>query len=274
MNTTMTHIKKIAAGALVSLSLVGGIVFTAFADEPSTTATSTSATAIREALVTRAKSRGDDEITRRLNSLNAQSARMQAMKRLSLDEKTSMASAIQAQIDELMTLKGKIDSDSDGPTLKDDIQSITKSYRVFALLIPQNAILAAVDRIETMVNTANTLGAKIEARINAAQESGRDVSAAETAYADFQTKIADADVQAKAAASEVSSLQPDNGDTTVRDANTAALKDARSKIEAARKDLVGAREDVRAIVKELAKFGGDRPVSNTGATSTTPTGQE
>ena len=48
---------------------------------------------------------------------------------------------------------------------------------------------------------------------------------------------------------EVSALVPDQGVQAQMQANTTALKDARSKIQAAQKDLTAARNDATMIVK-------------------------
>jgi hypothetical protein len=47
------------------------------------------------------------------------------------------------------------------------------------------------------------------------------------------------------------SLTPDNGDQAHMQSNETALKDARSKIQAAQQDFVTARKDAIAIVKDL-----------------------
>ena len=77
-------------------------------------------------------------------------------------------------------------------------------------------------------------------------------------------KISDAATQAAAASAEVSGLMPDNGDKTVMASNTAALKDARSKIQAATKDIQAAYKDAQAVVK------GVRGTKPTASASTTP----
>ena len=103
------------------------------------------------------------------------------------------------------SLATQITADGNSTTsLKTDIQSITGSYRIFALIIPQGAIEAATDRIMTIVSDMTTIGTKLQARI------GSSASASVTsALADYNAKIADANTQAQAAASKISSLTPD-----------------------------------------------------------------
>ena len=90
--------------------------------------------------------------------------------------------------------------------------------------------------------------------------------------ADINVKITDAGTQANAAISLVSGLQPDQGATTTLKANTAALKDAQSKIKTATADLVAARKDATTIVniiKDSMKIPKNASVSASTTTSTT-----
>jgi hypothetical protein len=113
----------------------------------------------------------------------------------------------------------------------------------------------------------NDLGTKLSARITAAQSAGNNVTAATTALASFNAKVSDGSTQANAAITEVSSLKPDNGDATVMASNTATLKDARSKIQAAQQDFVAARKDAETIVQLFATFKVSANASTTASTS-------
>lgn len=198
----------------------------------------------------KAKDRADQEIDRRIANLTAFEARLSAMKNVSASGQASLQTALQAQINALTTLKATIGTDSATTTLRADIQSIAIGYRIYALVLPQSAILASADRVNTVATQMQQLSAKLSTRI-AAVPAGTDVSVAQTALADFNAKIADASVQANAAVTEVASLKPDNGDKTIFATNTQALKDARAKIQAGQKDLQTARQDVTAIIKVI-----------------------
>lgn len=213
----------------------------------------------RANLIANAQGRADQEITRRLDALNTLEARINAMTRLSSSTQSSLAATIQAQITALTTLKAKIAADASAnstSSLKTDIQSITKSYRIFALIMPQIAIDAAADRIEAVGGTMTTLAGKLQTRITDAQTAGTNVSSSVSALADMNAKIADANVQAQAAINEVSALKPDNGDQATMHANTAALQDARSKIVVAQHDLNTARQDAQTIIVALVQLNG------------------
>ncbi|MDR3557920.1 MAG: hypothetical protein P4L61_00115 [Candidatus Pacebacteria bacterium] len=192
--------------------------------------------------------RSNTEIDARIDSLNKLLSRVDAMVNVSAADKASMSSSIQAEIASLTSLKTSIDSDTATSTLKTDYQSITKSYRVYALVLPQASITAAADRVLDLVASFNTLTTKLQGFVTTAQSNGTNVGAAVSAMADIAAKTADATTQANAALSEVSGLQPDQGATTTLVANTAALKDAQSKIKVATTDLTVARKDVNTVV--------------------------
>lgn len=222
------------------------------------------------ARITLAQSRADKEIDRRITALNNQLTRVQAMTKVSATFKASLATAIQGQISDLTSLKAKIDGETDVTSLRADIATITKSYRIFALVIPQGAIAAAADRIGTIGDSMTTLSAALQTRITAAQTSGADVSAMTTLLMDLNAKLADATTQSQAAVSATASLTPDNGDQTVMASNHQALVTARQDIVAAQKDMQTARQDAGKIVVALKAMSKASASTSTSTSTTTP----
>ena len=226
---------------------------------------------VRAEIETRTAERGDQEIERRITALNTMMNRINAMVRLSSEEKANLAASVQNQITEMTNIRSRIQADVQAnatSSLRDDVKSITGSYRTFALVMPQSAIAAMADRAETLISMYQTFGTKLQARISAVQASGTNITAMQSAYADFTAKIADAQTKAQAAVSKTSSLTPDNGDQAKFQANQTVLKDARAKLQAAQQDLVAARKDAGAIVKALMSL----KVSAGASASTTATG--
>lgn len=198
-----------------------------------------------------AVSHADQEIARRLTALNALSTRVNAMVKLSSTEKASLSSQIQAQIAAMNTLQSQIATDAGNnatTSLKSDVQSITKSYRIFVLVVPQGAIEAMADRVFTIVSDINAVTAKLQARISALPP-GVSASSTAAAFADLNTRTADANVQAQTATSAVAPLQPDNGVQAVMQSNTAVLKAARTDLQTAQQDLTAARNDAQSIIR-------------------------
>ncbi len=190
------------------------------------------------------------EISGRVEDLIKLQSRIQGMKNLSDSQKASFAATIQTQIAALNALAAKIKTDTSTTTLRADIQSIGPAYRIYMLIHPQLAILAAGDRITTIVGMLQALGTKFDARLAAHANADASVKLAE-----LRAKIADASVQEQAAVTGVINLQPDQGNKTIMDSNTAAIKAARIKIQAAMKDVRTAFGDARAIAQLLRASG-------------------
>ncbi len=260
----------IAGGSLATL-LLAGLALPAFAQTSPVTslglsASTTVSASVRGAglgasitseasIIAMAQQRADEEIARRITALNALSTRINEVQRLSSDEKNTLSASIQSQITLMNNLQAQIAADvqsNSTSSLKTDIQSITKSYRIYILIIPQGAIEAASDRALIIANGMSTISGQLQARIASSTDvSASVIASAEASLSDMNAKVADANTQATAANSEVESLMPDNGNQSVEQSNTAALKDARSKILASQQDFVTAREDALAIIKDL-----------------------
>lgn len=219
--------------------------------------------------MTVAKSRADQEITRRVSALNDLVTRLAGLKNISDSEKASISADAQAQISVLNTLKTTIDADNSTTTLRTEIQSITKSYRIFALIVPRDHLVAAADRIITTADLMTGLGVKIQARITSAQTAGKDVTALVAALSKINAKAADAKAQAQAAISGISGLTPDNGDQIVAASNKAALVAARAKIKTGTDDLKTAQKDIKTILAGLKAFHLETEASATSTATTT-----
>ncbi len=249
----MNHkkINSTTASIIAGFILIAASAAPAFAQTASSTrragvrartGTNASTTAAREAQMVKS---ADTQITNRINALNALETRVNAMQKLSSTEKSSLSSQIQSQITTMTALQSQIatdESDNNTSSLKTDIQSITKAYRIYALILPQGTIAAAADRVMAIASAMATLSGVLQTRITQAQSA---------ALADLNVKAADATTQAQSAVTATASLAPDNGNTSVMQANTTALKTARADIQTAQKDLTAARQDAVTIVVAL-----------------------
>lgn len=199
----------------------------------------------------KAKQRGTNEIDRRIQILTNLNTKVADMHRVSGEGKSTIDAMVQAQIAALTDLKARIQADDSTTTLKADMQAITKSYRIFALVIPQGHIKVAADKVHTTATTMATVSAKLATRLSDAASAGSDVASLQLLQSGIAAKLAVANASADAAVSLTANLQPDNGDKTVMAANEAALKDARAKIQDALKTLQDVRSDVHDIIMGL-----------------------
>ena len=252
-------ISMIAASAAIFAGAVAvGPVFTIAQTGSSASSTAAERRAQRQQTISAvtaqrvsgAKAQDTKEIDKRISSLNDLVAKVQGMKNVSSAQQTSIATTIQSLIANLQTLETTISSESSTTLLKQESQSITKAYRVYALVLPQTNLIAASDRIQTLAASLNVIAGKLQTRLSQASTS---LSSSQTALADMQSKTADALSLSQAIISEVTPLMPDQGDKTIMSSNTTALKDARTKVQTANKDLVAARKDAQTIVQALEK---------------------
>ncbi len=199
----------------------------------------------------KANAKANVMIEKRVQSLNALSARLNNMKHVSPETKAMLSASVTANIDSLNALHTKIQNDTTAAELKADTAAITQNQRIFALVEPQLKIAAAADSANSVAKMITEVDVKLKERLAAAQTAGTDVSAMMTLEADMMAKVANAQVQANAAAMLVAGLKPDNGDKAVFEANKTALASAREKIQTANKDLKSAQDSMRRIVNGL-----------------------
>ncbi len=199
-----------------------------------------------------AKERAQAEIERRIAGLQRLLLRIEAMKRVSDSFKGELKTTVDAEIANIEALAAKIEAGTSTSTLKADIQSITKSYRIFALIMPQANIAAAAERIVTITATMGEIGAKLKIRIDeAAATAGSDTAALSDELISLSAHIDAANTYAEEAVEGTANLEPDGGDETVLQANQAALQAAREKLRLAHEEIVAGRANIKAIIDGL-----------------------
>lgn len=252
MNTQT--IKTIGSAAATLAFLVPSLAFAVDANvtaEVNTTAGGATASAKITAQTERLRTVGQKEIDRRVVALNALTARINDLKRLNTEAKTSVTTSLKAQADALTQLKTKIAADTDEATLKTDVQAITDAYRVFALVLPQSRIVIMADNEVYVADALLTLGSKLDARIKTAEAAGKDVATLKADLTELGTKATDAKTQSQAAITLIANLTPDGGDKTKMAENTKALTDARAKLRVGQSDLKDARTAAMKITQAL-----------------------
>lgn len=216
-----------------------------FAEKPAT-----KAAAKQDAVMSRLRTRADAEIDRRIAALTKLLEKINAMKRLTAEQKSAFTNGIQGQITSLNTLKTKIEGDTDIATLRTDVQSIAKAYRIFALYMPQVNIMAHADRILAVIDDMNAISTRLQTRIDEAKAAGKDTTAMQTLMTDRASKLTDATTQANNAIAAVVSLTPDGFP-----GNKTTLQSAQKMLQTARQDLVKALQDMQQIRELLRKAG-------------------
>lgn len=133
--------------------------------------------------------------------------------------------------------------------MKAEMKANLDDKRGMAHEVGMNLVNATVKRITATADVMTTFGTKLEARINAAKANGVDVTAWSAIYTDYTAKVADAKVQAKAAADIAATAKVDGTTKELVEANKKIAMDARAKIKLARASLQAARADADKLVK-------------------------
>lgn len=257
-----------------SMILLGAVLYVLMAIQPVYAQDSNPTAASRAGLravrqdnrMTLLKTRADNELTRRITSLTRLITTIGAMKRLTSDQKATLTSQMQTEITNLNTLKTKIDGDTDIATLRTDVQSIVKSYRVYALFLPQIQIIAYADRLMGVVDDMNVLVSKLQTRVDGVKSSGKDTSSMQSLLDDMKAKLTDADTQAQNAINAVLPLTPDG-----YPGNKTTLQSARSMLQAARTDMKTATKDAQQVRQSLKNFKPAVTPTATAASTASPT---
>jgi len=219
-------------------------------------------------VITRLKEKANKEIDRRIRSLNQLIAKINEAKRLSTDQKSTMAAQVQAEITNLTSLKTKIAADADIATLRTDVQSIISSYRVYLLFIPKINIISNADKILNLLgNEMATLTTKLQVRIGELSKNGVDVTTLSTLMAQRKEKMDNAEIQANAAITQVVPLTPNGWP-----ANKPNLQEARDMLQTARKDLNDAQKianQIRVQLQQSKPSGTPKPTITPAALPTT-----
>lgn len=212
-------------------------------------------------VTTRLKEKAYKEIDRRIASLSKLIEKIQAVKRLSESQKSTMVGQVQAEIDSLATLKTTIAGQSDIAALRTSVQSIVKSYRIYVLYIPKMTIIANADKILNLIEgEMATLTEKLQLRISEAKGKGYSIETMTLLMTQRQAKLDDAKNQANAAIAKVTPLTPDGWS-----GNKTELQAARDMLHVARKDLNDAQKlanQVRVQLQALRPSGTPKPTDS------------
>lgn len=223
-------------------------------------------TAVAEKQDMSLKARADREIARRVENLNGLIGRINSTKKLTLDEKTTLAAQVQSEITDLTALKTKIDADTDAAAIKTDVKSVVASYRIYALFLPKIQLLAAADRLAGTADRISSVSAQLQQRVTDLQKIGVDTTALQASLSDMQSKVADAKTQSQNAIALVLPLVPAG-----YPANKSVIQNARTLLQKGQQDLVAAVKDAKSVLQatkvEKAKEGTPSAVPSTSTSS-------
>ncbi len=209
-------------------------------------ATDVANNAAAQATLKRLQTRGNAEISRRLTSLNKLAGVIRSTAKLSATDKSDLTSQVSGEISDLTALKTKLDADTTAGDAQTDAQSIITNYRVYALVLPKVYLLKTADAELTNSAKLSTLAGKLQTRITATKNQGKDVTSLQSSLDDMNSQISAAQDLANAVDTAVAPLQP-----TDYDSDHSILEGQRSQLQTAHQDNQAAYADARTIVSGL-----------------------
>ncbi len=137
--------------------------------------------------------------------------------------------------------------------LRADIGTIVTGYRIYLLMVPMTAEVIAADDEAAAVGRLTTVAGKLQDRIDADQNAGKDVTQAQADLANMNTALGQVSTSTLAGiSSQLLGLSPadynNNGPAKgILQADHATLQGFRASLNAARADAVACRAALRAL---------------------------
>jgi hypothetical protein len=126
-------------------------------------------------------------------------------------------------------------------------RTMVLQYRVYVVMTPQTHLTVVADAETSIAQTIANLEPKIAAAIQSAQAAGKDVSGAQSAFADLQSKVTAAQSTSNGVATQVLAQTPSG-----YPANWQVFLTARTDLTSGRNDLRAAYADARQIRSDLS----------------------
>jgi hypothetical protein len=244
--TTPLHSKF---ASLVGVVMLGGSLLVsgaAAADSTKTTASTSSSAASQQQRLQAIITKGDQEITRRLTTLGTLSTKINAATKLSASDKATLTSEVSTTTSGLTTLKATLDADTTVSAAHTDAESIYTEYRVYALVVPKVALVKVADDQQVVQGKLSDLSVKLQARITADQQAGKDVTSLQNALNDMKAKTTAAAAISSSIETSVINLQP-----TDYNSNHELLSGDNTQLKTAHSDDMTATADAKTIVTGL-----------------------
>jgi hypothetical protein len=246
-------IAGLALGGALLLSTVGAVAAVSPATGPSGKGVcATQAAAMKtSAAVETVRALGDCEIARRMTTLDALAGKISASKVLTSSDASVLQSEVASTKTGLTSLKATIDAETNLTALKADVARIATEYRVYLLVSPQANLVSAADGIAAAQTKFADVNTKLAARIAAAKTAGKDITAAQSALDAMNKSAANAVGLAQPLPAKLLPLTPAqyNGGTArpiITSARTT-LGQARDQLKVAVADAKACRDALKAL---------------------------
>ena len=191
-------------------------------------------------------SKGDQEITRRLTTLNSLTSKINSASKLTPSDQATLSAEVSGTITGLTSLKTQLDAETTLLPARSDAESIYSEYRVYALLAPKVGLIKVADDQQVIETKLSAIVPKLQSRITLATNDGKNTTTIQAQLNDMSAKISAAQAISSNIESVVINLQP-----TDYNANHSVLLGDNAQLKTAYSDIQDAYADAKSIVSEL-----------------------
>ena len=192
------------------------------------------------------QSRGNNEISRRLTTLQGLSSKISSATKLSSGDQSSLSAEVNDEITGLTALKTKLSADTTVADAKADTQSIITDYRVYVLIVPKVNLVKVADDQQAAETKLSDLIPKLQSRVDNAKAAGKNVGTMQDALNDLTKQINAAQAVSSSVESSVIGLQPSDYNTDHK-----VLSGYRDQLKTAQTDIRAAVSDANSVVNKL-----------------------
>jgi len=193
------------------------------------------------------KTKGSQEIDRRLAKLNTLGTKIAAATKISATDKTALTTQVTTEITGLTMLKTTLNAQTTLAAAKTDAQSIISGYRVYALIVPKVYLIKVAD--DQQVNEAKiaALIPKLQTALTNAKNIGKNVATLQTQLDDATSKQQAAQTISSTIETKVVTLQPSdyNSDHAILSGDRDQLVMARANLKTAVDDMAAVRDGLK-----------------------------
>jgi hypothetical protein len=246
----MIHVTSIKKAGMLTVAVVGLSASVLTSGGAVHAATTTDGlTAAQQQRLTNIQTKGNEEIERRLASLNTILGKISQTTKLSSSDQMTLSNEVNTEINGLNSLKSQLDSATTVAAAGSDAQSIINEYRVYALVLPKVWLVSTADGQQVTGGKLTTLAGKLQTRISADQTAGKNASTIQTLQSelnDMTTQTNNAQAISSNMESTVITLQP-----TDYDSDHTILSGDRQQLQTAANDNKAAYTDAQNIINTL-----------------------
>jgi chromosome segregation ATPase len=190
--------------------------------------------------------KGDQEISRRLTTLGTLTGKINDSIKLTDSDRSILSNEVSTTTSGLSDLETTLNGDTTITTAHSDALSIYTEYRVYALVAPKVNLVKVADDQQAVEAKLTTLAQKLQTRITAEQQAGKDVTTLQSELNDMTSKISAAQAISSNVESSIINLQPSD-----YNANHDVLEGYNTQLKTAHEDDAAALADAKEIVSGL-----------------------